>query len=536
MKILVVSLLRLGDLIQQVPLLKGLIVQNPGAEIHLLVNRQFSQVEKILDGIVHTYHYFERDAIQKGLGEAEYNILWSYTQVENLVHQLNAERFDVVYNFTHNKLSAYLLGAIEVKEKRGLYHSHERFQGLTNRWLKYFNERFPSGQNSLFHYIELLANSFSIPISENELDYEQTKRRKIILFQCLTSDSKKNWGLANFSQLKLMIESHLVDYEVKILAAPFERSILLEVFKEKELLVGDLVEVRQHLQTAALLITGDTSIKHLAAQLNTPIVELALGSSDSSKTGAFSSRTNIIKTTVPCAPCVHSKPCVHSSHLCAEDISIEKVFESVWAQLSREATSDIDLLVHLDRAVWKLYLDKEHQQVEPFYRTEVEKLETMETAAGRAAAVTEWIEQGVVYKKWVDGIKRALPTRDFLAAKRNFQSADITDLIMCAQNILKSKMDRAGYFQSFVEALLSRFSQPVQIYDRVTAALLEVEEILMIRETLIRQMQTYSREGDFYAKGIGHLPFAGFEEAGKSVQRDLEDSGIYARNREVTTS
>ncbi len=535
MKILVISLLRLGDLIQQLPLLKGLAAQYPNAEIHLLVNRQFSQIEKIFDGLVNSYHYFDRDAIQKGLGEAEYNVLWSYTQVEKLIGQLDAEKFDVAYNFTHNKLSAYLLGAIEVKDKKGLHHSNDRFQGLSNRWLRYFNERFPSGQKSLFHYVELLANSFSIPVDNRTLESVQGKRRKLVLFQCLTSDEKKNWGLRKFHQLKGIVESHLVDYEVKILSAPFERSTLLEVFVEKDLLVCDLLEVRQHLQNAALLVTGDTSIKHLAAQVNTPIVELAFGSSDSDKTGAFAERAIIIKSTVPCAPCSHTKPCTQNSHICAEEISAERVFESIWKQLSNEPISDLDLTMQLDRSVWRLYLGKAHQEVEPFYRTEIEKYNTMGTSAGRASALTVWIEQGEHYRKWLEGIKNALPSREFLATKRSFQSSDVTDLIFWAQNILKSRMDQAGYFQSYVEALLSRFNQPVQIYDRVAAALSEVEEILTIRESFIRQMQTYSMEGDFYAKGIGHLPIAGFEEAGKSLQRDSEDSGIQSRSREIAT-
>ncbi len=55
MKILVLSLLRLGDIIQQEPLLRALRAKHPEAQIHLLVNRQFAQVEKLMQGLVDRY-------------------------------------------------------------------------------------------------------------------------------------------------------------------------------------------------------------------------------------------------------------------------------------------------------------------------------------------------------------------------------------------------------------------------------------------------------------------------------------------------
>ncbi len=65
MKILVLSLLRLGDIIQQEPLLKGLREKHPSAEIHLLLNRQFASVERVLDSVVDKYIYFDRESLQK---------------------------------------------------------------------------------------------------------------------------------------------------------------------------------------------------------------------------------------------------------------------------------------------------------------------------------------------------------------------------------------------------------------------------------------------------------------------------------------
>lgn len=535
MKILVVSLLRLGDLIQQITLLKGLRSQYPQAEIHLLANRQFAQVEKILASVVDRYIYFDREAVQKGLGEPGYNILWSYSQVESLVEKLNLESYDRALNLTHNKLSAYLMGALTIDDKRGLFHQEGHFQGLSNRWLRYFNDRFSGTQPSLFQYVELLSKAFSVPVSLSQEASGSPLKNKLVLLHCLTSDDKKNWGLEKFAALKRTIEISLVDYKVQILGAPFEREALTQVFSDRDLLICDLVEVQQHLQNAALLVTGDTSVKHLAAQLGTAIVEIAIGSSDATKTAALSERSIVLHSTVPCAPCVHGQKCSQQSHLCAAEVSVERVFEAVWTQLSHGVMPAMDLGRRLDRAVWTLYLDKLNVEAEPEYQRALESLQLASIAKEREDFLAAWMETGRIHRDWYNKIFQALPSRDVLLSTRHFQSSDISELILCAQNILKSQKDTAGYFQSFMEALLARYAHPVQIIDRVNSALAEIDELLTIRETLTRYLQTLSREGAYYAKGIGQLPITGFEETGKSLPRDFEESGLQSRSREDAT-
>lgn len=535
MKILVVSLLRLGDLIQQQALLRGLRAQHPQAEIHILVNRQFAQVENILGSIVDRYIYFERDAIQKGLGEAEYNILWSYSQLAELVHRLNQESYDLTLNLTHNKLSAFLIGALEVRNKRGLYHQDGRFQGLSNRWLRYFNDRFSGTQRSLFQYVEILGKAFGIPHEVAQRPFSSGVKSKLLLMQCLTSDSKKNWGLEKFAQLKRTIETSLVDYKVRVLGAPFEKDILGRTFAEDDLLICDLAEVRQHLQNAALLVTGDTSVKHLAAQVGTPIVEISLGSSDGSKTAAFSKQSVVLTSAVPCAPCVHSQRCPQQSHLCAEDVTVERVFEAVWNQLSHEKIVEQDMAKAFDRSVWTLFLDRDPGKGELDYQSALESVMRLSTHQDRSKTLQKWIEVGALYRDWFQQITKSVPERSVFLAGRHFQSSDISELILCAQNILKSKVDTWGYFQPFIEALLSRYAQPVQILERVQTALADIDELLTVRETFARHLQTLSTEGAYYAKGIGKLPITGFEEAGAGLQRNFENSGLQSGSREDAT-
>ncbi len=537
MKILVVSLLRLGDIIQQEPLLRGLREKYPDAEIHVLLNKQFASIDRLLAGIVDRYFTFDRESLQRGLGEAEFNILWSFDQLNSLVNQLSDEKYDQILNFTHNKLSAYLIGAIETSEKaekRGLYQNEGRFQGLENRWLRYFNDRFSGTQKSLFHYVELLGNSFDIPMPHKTLQNPDGKKKsKLVLFQCLTSDIKKNWGLDNFQQLKRTIETALVDYKVGILGASFEREQLAKIFPEESLLICDLVEAKAHLQNAALLVTGDTSIKHLAAQIGTPVLEIAIGSSDPTKTSAFTENSRILSSKVPCAPCNHSQACNQTSHLCALDLSVDQVFAAVWDQLGGEKLKKASDLRDFERAVWSLYLNREHKDLEPLYLPAAQKFN--QETSNLKEILAESNKKSQQLNSWLDRAERSLPSRESLLAKKAVHSSELAELIMVGQDILRSKQDEAGYFQSFLDSLTGRFSHPVQIYDRVRQALEEVRELVDIRNNLTRYLEFLSTEGAYYATGIGQLSIGGFEETRTGLQRTDEQSVVQRRSREVET-
>ncbi|QDK44139.1 lipopolysaccharide heptosyltransferase-I [Bdellovibrio sp. ZAP7] len=524
MKILVVSLLRLGDIIQQQPLLKALREKNPQAQIHLLINRQFSHVEGLLTGLVDNYHYFDRDSLQRGLGEASFNILWSHHQLDQLVQTLNNENYQQVLNFTHNKLSAYLLGALQVPMKKGLHHFEGKFQGLENPWLRYFNDRFSGVQPSLFHYVELLGKSFDLPV-QKAAAMPATKSKQV-LFQCLTSDTKKNWGLNNFKKLKETIESSLVDYKVKVLCAPFEKESLKAYFTDSDLIACDLLGAQEMLKQSCLLVTGDTSIKHLASQLGVPTVEIVLGSSDWTKTAAYSAATEIVSAQVPCAPCSHSQACSQKSQICAEQITVDQVFAAVWDKLSKKASVSTVSIRDIERTSWSLQLDGGSQShVLSYASTALQFSETF-PKANLSQVLADARKLQAQYDTWLQALESSFPSRKEIAAKTQLKSQDIGEFILTAQDIIKSKKDAAGYFQSIVENLMTRFSSTLQFHEKMQAALAEVRELLQSRGQFIHSLEIVLKEGAYYAAGIGQLSIDGFEEAGRSLQRDREDAAI----------
>jgi ADP-heptose:LPS heptosyltransferase len=347
MIVLGISLLRMGDLVLQRPLIEGLRKMHPQSEIHLLVNKQFAQVEFLFEGLVDRFIYFDRESLQKSCGEQEYNILWGYHQLKNLVEEINRSDYEAVYNFTHNRLSAHLMGLISAHHRVGIYSLGGQFYGLSNPWIQFFNSYFGQPEATGFHYTELLARAMGIPLKQRAADikWRRVAGKKTVVIQALTSDSKKNWELDKFQSLVKILEQK-TPFAVKVLGAPFEQEALGKVFADKNLFICDFKGAAMELKDAVLLITGDTSVKHLGALYDVPILELALGSSQPLQVGAYSNNSVILQSRVACGPCPHSKKCSEPTHACGEIMSTAAVYEAA------------RVLLNLDPPDWASFANK----------------------------------------------------------------------------------------------------------------------------------------------------------------------------------
>jgi ADP-heptose:LPS heptosyltransferase len=322
MKFLVVSLLRLGDIIIHRELARSLKRDHPGCQVHFLIYSQFQSVQGLLPEVDH-WHYVDRKEIQKILVERNQSPIKAYQLLENLIENLNNENFNLVLNATHNRLSVRIMDLLQAQEKRGVALEKGRKVQDQNQWQTYLNENFSEIKGSRFHYLEVLQKSLELSF---QMPNQAEKRRpQLILIQLLT-DAKKNWGLEKFHQLKLKLEAEFPQDRVLGLCSPQEKAEVERVFGWNEFLTPTLEEAAQLLKEARLLITGDTSIQHLAAQQGCPVVSLFLGSADPLKTAPWQLGAWVIQGHSECSPCSHSENCFQPKHLCGDSVSVETVF------------------------------------------------------------------------------------------------------------------------------------------------------------------------------------------------------------------
>jgi ADP-heptose:LPS heptosyltransferase len=320
MRILCLSLLRLGDIIQHRQLVRAVMRRYPQAEIHLLCLSPFAQAQEIFSENVH-FHFLPYEDLQKILVEQRQHPQAAVEILRRGLTQLQALQFSLIYDLTHTFLSDAI--------RRFLRTPRVKANSL---WEIYLEDHATVTAGSRFHLMEVLARSLDL-----ELPTEAggvSPREKIILLQTLTSDQKKNWSQHSFQELVQRIQQQFADYQIKILSSPAEVSHLKKFFAEDLLFVCSLKQAQLLLKKAAVLISLDTSLLHLAAQENCPVVGLFLGGADPVKSGPLRDGSLLLQGKAECAPCAHSQPCSQAKHLCGQMLSVDQVFSAVQYQLN----------------------------------------------------------------------------------------------------------------------------------------------------------------------------------------------------------
>ncbi len=335
MKILAVNLLRLGDIIMTVPALRALKKAHPHAELHVLINSQFKSVASMMP-FIDQFHFFDRNSLQSGLGEGDTALLHSFDLLKGTVDQLNSQKFDRVYNFTHNSLSAWLISLIECKEKIGLTYDQAAQAHFGSNWFSYLNHQTEFEGKDVFHYSDVFQFSVTHSGKRSSLALKETvsgraeasrlraNRDDIVFIQALSSDPKKDWGVERWKTFVTEFAQFHKEATFMFLAAPNEADQLRAIVSEinasgisAEIAVCSLEGALSLLQEGRLLMTADTAIKHIASATQIPMVELCLGSSDPYRTGAYRDNVYIVRSKESCSPCVHSKGCHREKQFCA---------------------------------------------------------------------------------------------------------------------------------------------------------------------------------------------------------------------------
>ncbi len=356
MKILIVNLLRLGDVISMAPALKALRLSHPAAQIDLLVNSGVETVAAILPGIG-SVHVFERNRMQSALIDGSRPMFESLDVLSRLVDRLADEKYDALYNFTHNRLSGWLCGLIPAETKVGLALDGSGGVSFGSAWFRHLNQQVDFEETQCFHHSDIFFAAVGGLKVQRENAYSDSRvldgvlcetargraeadsilmqkgdAKRVVLFQITTSDRKKEWGDSRYGALAAYLLRRHSDAVIFVLGAPSEEPRIHEFCHSIE---GDrdrvipaicsLEAVVSLLEDSDLLITGDTSIKHIASASPVRVIELAVGSSDPFRTGPWKSGDLVLAGREACRPCGHSESCHREAHFCASSVNAEEV-------------------------------------------------------------------------------------------------------------------------------------------------------------------------------------------------------------------
>lgn len=323
MKSLFLSLLRAGDFIMQVPLIRS---AGQKGQIHVLVNDEFDQLAELYPEF--HFHFFPRRLLQNLINNQNTSLFEPFYTLQNFVNELNKEKFYSVSNLTHNRISAYLMDQIQAHEKKGLTFSKDSILPMTNSWQVMFNKTFSENQRSPVHYLTALAKSIDSRIPQI-LPIQDRRNKNKVYLQAFTSDEKKNWPLNKWAELHTRLQKARPDLEFYFLAASNEVPKLSNWINPQFIIECRLSEAREILKQAHFFISSDTSLAHLAAETRTPMLVLSIGSSDYTKTMPWLHGTWVLSSDVGCSPCRHTQACHQTTHVCADTLKVSTVLNVV---------------------------------------------------------------------------------------------------------------------------------------------------------------------------------------------------------------
>lgn len=335
----VLNLTRFGDLIQTTPVLTSLRRRHPGARIHLIVKRRFRSVADMLPA-VDEIHEVNGDALAEALSRPGIAFVDRFRTVREVVDRLAETHFDVLFNFTHSRASAVLLSLLDADRPIGFILDRNGQRRVDNPWLCHMATVVRARRLSHFNLVDIYLGAAGVfgsrqPLTVNISDAarEFAKQRlagpgPLVAVQLGASTDTKTWSLDRFAETLHHLTQRI----------PRTRIVLVGVTDEKkqaeklktacpEVRLEDLVgktridELAAVLESADLLLTGDTGTMHLAGAVGTTTCGVFVGLGTPYETGVYAEGHWAVMSRIACAPCAHNVKCGHT--VCNTDIPSE---------------------------------------------------------------------------------------------------------------------------------------------------------------------------------------------------------------------
>ena len=345
----------MGDILQSAPLIKGLKDKYPDSVIHFLANHSFAKICSMLPCIdeVKTLDIKEFGLM---LLEKEVSLIRNYNFICDFLNRLRLEKYDLVINLTHSKMSAIMTGLIKSRDTRGFTMDEEGHRIIKNPWIIYFANVATTKDFNQFNIVDIYTCCGGIMPSKKKLFTELTQEDEksaeslllengigtdelLIGFQPGASQAHKQWDVNSFAELGDTLVREL-GAKIIVFGSGNEKHLgsgLQKLMKEDFLdMTGktSITELSALLKKCRLLITNDTGTMHIATAVKTKVIEFSLGPAHFEETGPYSEGNIVLNPNIPCIPCSFHVEC--RDMVCKKCIEPQDVFKITKLLLSKE--------------------------------------------------------------------------------------------------------------------------------------------------------------------------------------------------------
>ncbi|MBW2036784.1 MAG: glycosyltransferase family 9 protein [Deltaproteobacteria bacterium] len=372
MNILIIQILRIGDALQLVPVIKGIKQVFPQSRLCLLTSRLGASIlggQEEIDEIF-TLHK-EQMANLLITGNKE-DILLSIEQLRSDLHEVGAVKWDWVINFSYTFSSALLSFILDAKHRSGFTANKNRQYLAKEKWFAYSLASFMNRRYSNFNWVDINKNILGLPSVPHPplivpkhgdvarvsalLQKAGFENKKILGLHPGASRAYKRWPLQKFADLgRAFVQKH--GYKVIIFGDETEKGPCKQlksyIGNDAEDLSGQttLDELKAFFSLCDVLVTNDTGPMHLASAVGTRIVSLFF-STHFIETGPYGAGHIAVHPAISCFPCQSTVKCPHKK--CLNYISPETIETIILNRKALESNSDTDFLGR-DKGMVKVY-------------------------------------------------------------------------------------------------------------------------------------------------------------------------------------
>ncbi|MEM9754135.1 MAG: lipopolysaccharide heptosyltransferase II [Planctomycetota bacterium] len=306
-RILLIKPSALGDIVHALPVLRLLRRRYPEAKIAWLVNPSFAN---LLDG-------------HPDLDELILFRRKSIGTIPALVRELRRFRPDVTIDLQGLIRTGLLALGSGANRRIGFGYARE-LAGLT------YSQRIGGRQDErhaveryldVAEYLDCGRRPVEFVLPGESLDLP-TKPYAVLIPG--TNWATKRWPVEQFAKLAGQLRER--GLMIVSSGSPNERPLADAVGADVNLAgqtsIKQLVTLLRH---AAIAVTNDSGPMHIAAAVDTPLLA-AFGPTDPRRTGPFARLDDVVRLTLPCAPCL-SRSCVHQT--CLQTLPAERLLPLV---------------------------------------------------------------------------------------------------------------------------------------------------------------------------------------------------------------
>ncbi len=330
--ILLVSIARLGDILQASPIIAGLKAENPQARITVVIDRSISSVCRGIPGIDDAYE-LDLSYLCRHLNREQEGIVDAFSYVTKVVDELRARHFDCCINLSNSPYTALLVKLLGIERTSGWRADDEGCRVLDTWSMLFAASVYHSNRNfNAINLVDIFRCSAGVNKHPRSLQFQFSEKAArfaerflvehgieaggpLICIQAGASQKKRQWEPERFAILSRMLVNEL-GARIVYTGLSDEREVIQQIERDfthsravSAAGATDLDQLAALLARAELLITGDTGTMHLSVAVGTPVIALFLASAFCFETGPYSAGNLVIQPQISCRPCNPNLPC-----------------------------------------------------------------------------------------------------------------------------------------------------------------------------------------------------------------------------------